>query len=116
MKADLQALIEKLLTRPTVDELRSIASGLTTTTYSLNGNISDYDLIQITALSTYSNRWVMTIPTDVFTSSTTQSYYTSLGTEYSIYNLAVKYASDTSITVLSKGTGTIGMIVKGIRL
>ena len=116
MKLDLKELIEKLLNRPTIDGLYSIGTGLAQTTYNLNGHISDYDLIQVTALTQYNNRFEVTIPTDVFSSNTTQNYYMSLGTEFNVYNLSVKYVSDTQIAVVSKGTGTNGMIVKGIRL
>lgn len=116
MKLDVKELIDKLLTRPTADELKTVSSGLSATTYTLSGNISDYDLINIVALTSYSNRFEITIPTSVFSSSTSQIYYAALGTEYNVYHLAVKYTSDTSITVQAKGTGVNGMIVTGIKL
>ena len=116
MKADVEELVVKVLTRPTVDNLLTVTSGLSTTNYTLNNSLTDYDLVTIVAYTGYSNRWEMTLPVIEFTSTTTQNYYTSLGTEYSVYNLAVKYRNATSITIVGKGTGVNGIGVYGIKL
>ena len=113
MKVDIKELIKNVLASLTSKTLLNISSGLSTTTYTINGNISDYRILIVTALSSYSNRWTTAIDTKEFIAST-QAHYLALGTEYSVYNLSFAYVSQTQIRVVAKGSGTNGIIVTGI--
>ena len=93
--------------------LLNVTSGLTTTTYTLSGKISDYRLLIVTAFSSYSNNWTTAIDTKEFSLST-NGHYLSLGTEFNIYYLAIAYVSDTSIRIVAKGSGTVGVRITGV--
>ena len=115
----LKEIVKKVLERLTntrLDTLLNVASGLSTTTYTLSDNLANYDFIIVTAYSSYSNRWQTAIPVGVFTSSASQTYYLSLGTEYSTYYLALRYVSGTQISVNAKGTAVIGINIAGVKL
>lgn len=114
MKATLEKLLASILSRLTSTTLLDISSGLSTTTYTINGNISDYRMLIVTALSGYSNRWTTAIDTKEFRTNT-QAHHLSLGTEYSVYTLSFAYVSDTQIRVVAKGSATNGIIITGIR-
>lgn len=114
MRGSLEKLLASILSRLTSTTLLLVSSGLSTTTYTLSGNISDYRLLIVTAFSAYSNNWTTVIDAEEFPLST-NGHYLSLGTEYSIYNLAIAYVSDTSIRIISKGSGTVGVRITGVR-
>lgn len=84
--------------------------------YSISGKFSDYDLLIIEPISSYAVRWGNVWTTLEFIASTTMGWYSFLGTEPSVYNICCKYVSDTSFNVAEIGTGTTGIIIKGLKL
>ncbi len=96
-------------------ELLRVSSGLANTNYTLGDNISNYDIISIVALSSYSNRWGTMIPASVFAEST-DNYQLYLGVEPNVYYLALRYTNSTTITVTGHGTATIGVVITGFKL
>lgn len=114
MKVALKELLEKILASLTSKTLLTVTGSLSVTTYTLNGNISDYRMLIVTALSSYSNRWTTAIDTKEFIANT-QAHYLSLGTEFAVYNLSLAYVSQNQVRVVAKGSSTNGMIITGIR-
>lgn len=101
---------------PKIDTLYSASSGIATTTYALSGNLNDYDLVHITAISSYGNNWEMTMPTKEVLANPNVGYFTSLGTEFAVYHLSIKFPNASSVNVAEKGSGTVGMRIVGIKL
>lgn len=114
MIGSLKELLASILSRLTSTTLLLVSSGLSTTTYTLSGNISDYRLLIVTAFSAYSNNWTTVIDAKELPLST-NGHYLSLGTEFNVYYLAIAYVSDTSIIIAKKGSGTIGVRITGVR-